>query len=299
MRQFTFPLSTKDEELLEPYKYISESPGKGIRKVLIEAFNHWLKVDEKIVQKVADIIQGLHMSSLLIDDIEDNSKIRRGMPVAHEIYGVPQTINCANTVYFLVMNECNNLGNAQATTIFIEEMVRLHRGQGYDILWRDTNRCPTIEEYSAMVQEKTGGLFRLGLRLLQLFSQNKTDYSGLVEDMGLFYQIRDDYINIVSDDYHLNKSFCEDITEGKFSYPIIKAIHSHPDDRRLLMILKQKTESVDIKRHAVQYIKSCGALESTKAHMDQLQEKIVKQIEELGGNPYLHAILKKLDQKQV
>ncbi len=35
-----------------------------------------------------------------IDDIEDNSKLRRGIPVAHSVYGVPQTINCANYMYF-------------------------------------------------------------------------------------------------------------------------------------------------------------------------------------------------------
>lgn len=35
-----------------------------------------------------------------VDDIEDNSKLRRGMPVAHSIYGVPSTINTANYVYF-------------------------------------------------------------------------------------------------------------------------------------------------------------------------------------------------------
>ena len=42
----------------------------------------------------------LHNASLLIDDIQDNSKLRRGVPVAHNIYGVPLTINAANYIYF-------------------------------------------------------------------------------------------------------------------------------------------------------------------------------------------------------
>lgn len=40
-----------------------------------------------------------------MDDVEDSSDLRRGIPVAHKIYGVPQTINSANYVYFLAMRE--------------------------------------------------------------------------------------------------------------------------------------------------------------------------------------------------
>jgi len=40
-----------------------------------------------------------------MDDVEDSSELRRGIPVAHKIYGVPQTINTANYVYFLAMQE--------------------------------------------------------------------------------------------------------------------------------------------------------------------------------------------------
>jgi geranylgeranyl diphosphate synthase type 3 len=40
-----------------------------------------------------------------MDDVEDSSDLRRGIPVAHKIYGVPQTINTANYVYFLALRE--------------------------------------------------------------------------------------------------------------------------------------------------------------------------------------------------
>lgn len=40
-----------------------------------------------------------------MDDVEDNSELRRGLPVAHTVYGVPQTINTANYVYFLAVQE--------------------------------------------------------------------------------------------------------------------------------------------------------------------------------------------------
>lgn len=53
-----------------------------------------------------------------IDDIEDNSKLRRGIPVAHHIFGVPSTINSANYVYFLGLEKTLNLGHPEATRVF-------------------------------------------------------------------------------------------------------------------------------------------------------------------------------------
>lgn len=50
--------------------------------------------------------------------------------------------------------------------------------------------------YQNMVIDKTGGLFRLAVGLMQAFSENKTDYTVLLNLLGLYFQIRDDYINI-------------------------------------------------------------------------------------------------------
>jgi geranylgeranyl diphosphate synthase, type III len=80
--------------------------------------------------------------------------------------------------------------------VFVAEMLNLHRGQGQDILWRDQCTCPSEEEYRAMVLDKTGGLFRLAVGMMQAFSDNKTDYAPLLQKLGLYFQIRDDFINI-------------------------------------------------------------------------------------------------------
>ncbi len=68
---------------------------------------------------IGDLIEMLHNASLLIDDIQDNSKLRRGSPVAHNIYGVPLTINAANYVYFLAMQKALTLKHPDVTQIFV------------------------------------------------------------------------------------------------------------------------------------------------------------------------------------
>lgn len=108
-----------------------------------------------------------------IDDVQDNSILRRGIPVAHNIFGTAQTINSANYVYFLALQEVRKLNSPAAMDIYTEELLNLHKGQGMDLFWRDTLTCPTEEEYLEMVGNKTGGLFRLAVKLMQAESNTE------------------------------------------------------------------------------------------------------------------------------
>ncbi|XP_026478158.1 geranylgeranyl pyrophosphate synthase-like, partial [Ctenocephalides felis] len=149
----------QDEKLLQPFVYIQQVPGKQIRAKLALAFNYWMKIPNDKLSAVGDIVQMLHNSSLLIDDIQDNSILRRGIPVAHSIYGVASTINAANYVLFLALEKVINLGHPEATKVYTEQLLELHRGQGMEIIWRDSFTCPSEDEYKQMTIRKTGGLF--------------------------------------------------------------------------------------------------------------------------------------------
>lgn len=115
--------------LTEPYRYLRSKPGKDIRTKMITSFNVWLQVPQHALEIITRVVEMLHTSSLLyfypavqadrrIDDVEDNSSLRRGFPVAHSIYGVPQTINSANYIYFCALRELELLNNPQLFKIF-------------------------------------------------------------------------------------------------------------------------------------------------------------------------------------
>lgn len=106
-----------------------------------------------------------------VDDVEDLSVLRRGIPVANSIFGVAQTINSANYVYFKALSELRTLGNPELVEIFTTELLNLHIGQGLDLHWRDNLICPSESDYLEMVDHKTGGLLRLAVRLMQAQSQ--------------------------------------------------------------------------------------------------------------------------------
>ena len=103
-------------------------------------------------------------------------------------------------------------------------MINLHVGQGTEIYFRDheIDRIPTLEEYFKICAQKTGGLFRLFTRLLlkctkrTFESETEELIVGLAEELGKFYQIRDDYLNIFQGDG-------SDLIEGKYTLPTIFA----------------------------------------------------------------------------
>jgi len=124
------------------------------------------------------------------------------------------------------------------------------------------------------------------------------DFIPLVNLLGLYFQIRDDYINLKSEDYAKNKSFAEDLTEGKFSFPIIYAIRAQPDDHRLLNILKQRTEDQALKKHAIDFMENVGAFQYTRGILEQMNTQIREQIVQFGGNEQLVQLMDFLEQSK-
>lgn len=271
----------KETVVRGPFDYVSSHPGKDFRSQLIAAFNAWLEVPPAKLEIITKAVGMLHESSLLVDDVQDSSELRRGFPVAHSIFGIAQTINSANYIYFLALQELQKLQNIQAVSMFAEELVNLHRGQGMDLFWRDTLTCPTEDDYLEMVGNKTGGLFRLGIKLMQAESATLIDCVALVNLIGLIFQIRDDYMNLSSKEYSDNKGLCEDLTEGKFSFPVIHSIRANPNNLQLINILKQKTTDVQVKRYAVAYMESTASFAYTRKVLAVLLERAKKLADEI------------------
>ena len=288
----------KEKAVTAPFDYLLKQPGKDIRTKLITAFNVWYDVPKETLDIIAKVVAMLHTASLLVDDVEDNSVLRRSLPVAHHVFGMAQTINSSNYIYFCALQELQKLKNPRAVKIFSEELVNLHRGQGMDLWWRDNNICPSEDEYLEMVGNKTGGLFRLAIKLMQAESKVLVDCVPLVNILGIIFQIQDDYRNLMSREYGDNKGFCEDLTEGKFSFVIIHSMRADPSNLLLSNILRQKTTSDAVKQYAVDYMKSTGSFEYTKEVLMVLVERAKRTADELSGdgpkNTGIHEIVDRL-----
>ncbi|VUZ42897.1 unnamed protein product [Hymenolepis diminuta] len=281
------PQFEDDDKILAPFNYLTQNSGKGMRTKLIKAFNWWLNIGQEKLDLLADIIETLHNASLIVDDIEDNSDRRRGKPAAHMLFGTPLSINASNYAYFIALKKALNLNHPDVPKIFAEQMIDLHRGQGMDIYWRCSLKCPTENEYNDMVKRKTGGLFGMAVKLMQLFSTDTSDYEPLLASLGLWFQIRDDYANLVDTSYHETKDFADDLTEGKFSFPVVHAINRFPNDHQIMAILRQHTTDRAVKEHAIQHLDELGSLKYTGCALIRLEKEIRQIVEDFGGNPHI------------
>ncbi|VVC98902.1 unnamed protein product [Leptidea sinapis] len=297
-----------EKEILQPYSHVAKLPSKLNRKRIPMAFNHWLRLSEEKANYIIETVHMLHVGSLLIDDIQDNNQLRRGTPAAHLVYGVPLTVNSFLQIYNIALQKVLALQHPKIASLYCENCLEIARGQGIEIYWRDNFQCPTEEEFEDMVKQKTGYMIALGPRIMQLFSENNHDYTELVLLVGLYFQIRDDYCNLMKEgaieewpesnntenEQNNKHNFCEDLTEGKFTLPIIHA-SKQPGGEAVLKILRQRTTDINLKRYCVSTLEELGSMEYTRQRLRQLDRQIRNEIKRLGGNPELIAVMNDLN----
>jgi octaprenyl-diphosphate synthase len=188
------------------------------------------------------LVEFCHNASLIHDDIEDSSDLRRGKPAVHLIYGVDTAINSGSFFYFLPLSciggwEAPAERKEEVFTVWGEYMRRLHLGQAMDIHWhRNFESLPSLEEYYTMCGLKTGCLARLAAVLGVLSAipggtaadRARRDRAALTlgeaaEKLGIGFQILDDAKNLSAG--LPGKKRGDDVVEGKKSLPVLLYLH--------------------------------------------------------------------------
>ncbi|OBT87521.1 hypothetical protein VE02_03757 [Pseudogymnoascus sp. 03VT05] len=296
--------------LLAPPRYIQSLRSKNIRSKLVDAFNIWFQLPEDRVDTIKGIINDLHNATLILDDIQDESILRRGSSAAHCIFGPAQCINSAT--YMVVQASAriheHYTESPQSMGIFLEGLRNLSVGQSWDLNWKFNSYCPSIDEYMAMIDGKTGAMFKLLVNLMKSLVPSQiwpvSDFDKLTQLLGRWYQVRDDYQNLKDPEYTEQKGFCEDLDEGKLSYPVVLTCNSDPTARTIILgIFRRKDTGTplprSVKMQILGLIQKAGALAKTW----QLVQQLAKEVEDtlsalettLGEqNPSLRLIAKLL-----
>ncbi|KAK4449781.1 isoprenoid synthase domain-containing protein [Podospora aff. communis PSN243] len=217
-----------DKLLTAPLNYLTTLPSKGVRSTLIDALNTWCSLPPSTLTPLKSLISTLHSASLLLDDIQDSSPLRRGHPAAHILFGTAQTINTATATLTTAIETSLSLPIPDAPSIVLSHLRDLHIGQSYDLHWTRHAICPSVDEYVEMVTKKTGGLFLMlsALMTAHLSEDIRTAVQELVTKLSVYFQIRDDFQNLNSADYHDEKGFCEDLDEGKMSFVVVHHLNA-------------------------------------------------------------------------
>lgn len=262
--------------ILEPGKDLLLRGGKRWRPLIMCLVANSFSEDENIL-KLAPIVEIAHNGTLIIDDIEDLSEVRRGKPSVHKIYGEDVAINAGNQMYFLALFNIEKLNlpaekKAKFYEIYSRYMRRLHFGQGMDILWhKNTEEIPSIDEYLQMCRLKTGSLAAMALEFGLSYARSRgaiieeESYNALVdaaENMGIGFQIADDVKNLVGKIEGKDKG--DDIVEGKKSLPVILFLKSQNEEAKAeLFKCFEKAKDLGIEEGQEYILRAIELLESS------------------------------------
>lgn len=272
--------------LLEPVNYYKKQKGKNIRKTLCNFFGKLLGVNDLNIDFINEITNDFHNASLVIDDIEDNGTLRRNNPCAHLIYGIPLSINAG---YYSIFNSLNQIAqnfNQTTTNKIIEYLKYIHEGQGMDIYYTQNKVIPSLQEYEKMMIYKTGYAFIMNFELLMdkssnvIFKKNYEKVKQILILFSLFFQIRDDYINVTDLSYWKEKGFCQDFDEEKISYLITYFHNENIDDNNtnpnIIEMMKDKSREGKVK--IIKIFHESGIFDAVYKKLLQLKQFILSEL---------------------
>jgi geranylgeranyl pyrophosphate synthase len=292
--------------ILASPRYIQSLPSKNIRSRLVDAFNIWFQLPADRVNIIKGIINDLHDASLILDDIHDGSILRRGSPTAHCVFGPAQCINSATYMVVQAVTRINHAKYPQVLDACLDGLTNLSVGQSWDLNWKFNLHCPSTAEYMNMIDGKTGAMFKMLARMMKSMSPSQNwpvaDLDKLTELFGRWYQVRDDYQNLHDPVYAEQKGFCEDLDEGKLSYPVVLCCISDPGARVIILDVFRRNRNgtvlaLDVKMQILDLIRKSGALDETWQVIQQLRKEVEDTISiletDIGEpNPSLRLIMK-------
>lgn len=318
---------------LDPVHYLQAAQaGKKIRSKTVHKLAALFHIHDQDLDALVTSIEQYHALSLLLDDIEDDSIMRRKQKCAHLVFGTPWTLNAAYMSSFKILNNVPQLfrkHHSKTQALIIEALVAIHRGQGLDILWRQQKYCPSEKEYLGMIRGKTGVPFNLAAKLFFLHSddwrltmdrvvtksavfapvrnlmaytlpyvcpsfvtnfvlpsENNIEETVLevFDKLGLFFQIRDDYVNLTDAKYWKIKGYCDDLHEKQFSFPVIHLVQTRGSRYKDLLALYAKDseptkEELD---EMLDIVTQAGSLAYTKRVCQEMKTDILKTLKQLS-----------------
>jgi len=215
-------------------------PGKGVRPLLCllssaAAGGAW----EKAIP-AATSIELIHDFSLIHDDIEDGSDLRRHRPTLWKLWGMPQAVNAGDALFALARLSSVRLlelGHDAPTVLRVQQLLDetcldLTKGQYMDLSF-DVDEAGVLERYLEMIQNKTASLIASSAAVGALCAGASDDaidaYQTFGHHLGLAFQILDDVLGTWGSEGSLGKPVGSDVETRKPSYPPMYALEGSPD----------------------------------------------------------------------
>ena len=273
--------------LYEPIHYILGLGGKRMRPVLTLMSAELFDADYKLALPAALAVEVFHNFSLVHDDIMDDAPLRRGNETVHEKWNINTAILSGDAMLILAyqyFEKYNTEVFRALAKLFSKTALEVCEGQQWDVDF-ETREDVTIAQYLKMIEYKTAVLVAAAMKMGAIVAETSKENADLIYDfglnLGLAFQLQDDYLDAFGNPETFGKQVGGDIIENKKTYLYLKAIEfsSDEDKKQLMHLFSIQPEDSSDKIESVKTIfNTSGASAATQK---AIQEYTLKAFETL------------------
>jgi geranylgeranyl pyrophosphate synthase len=299
---YSYTLEPLNKAIAEPIWDMLDRGGKRWRPALFLLICEALGKKSNICLDFSIIPEVIHNGTLVIDDIEDSSEMRRGKLCTYKIFQMDISVNAGNAMYYLpllpLMANKTNLSSEVERDIYevyVQEMINLSMGQAMDIAWhRGIANADELSEddYLQMCAYKTGTLARMSAKMAAVLSDADPKLveklGRFAESIGVAFQMQDDILDLTGQEFAKRKGGVgQDITEGKRSLMVIYTLKKAnvKDKKRLIEILTMHTSAQNLRDEAIALMQKYGAMEHVKMMAEWMVTQSWREAETLLPTP--------------
>lgn len=218
------------KNLYEPIDYILSLGGKRMRPVLTLMATEIFNASYEKAIDAATAVEVFHNFSLIHDDIMDDAPLRRGNQTVHEKWDLNTGILSGDAMLILAYQFFESYEPSvfqKLAKLFSKTALEVCEGQQYDVDF-EVREDVTIPEYLKMIEYKTAVLVGAAMKMGAIVAETSEENANLIYDFGLnlgiAFQLQDDYLDAFGDPETFGKQVGGDIIENKKTYLYLKAL---------------------------------------------------------------------------
>lgn len=275
--------------------YIINSGGKRMRPLLtvLAARALGYRGDDHI--SIAAIIEFIHTSTLLHDDVVDESTMRRGKETANALFGNQASVLVGDFLYSRSFQMMTALKNLTVMEVLADATNIIAEGEVLQLI--NVNDPDTTEQnYMRVIYCKTAKLFEAATHLAAVITEQEQQILDAMKlygmHLGTAFQLVDDHLDYTADAETLGKNIGDDLAEGKPTLPLIHAMaHGTPEQTAMIRSAITDGNGLAMLEPILAALSETGALNYTLAKAQVEADKAISALAPLANTPYKDALI--------
>ena len=274
--------------LYDPAQYILQLGGKRIRPVCVLMGNELFDEIKADTFHAATAIELFHNFSLIHDDIMDKAPLRRGMETVHAKYGDSTALLAGDVMLvqaYMYLSKMKMEYLQKVLSLYNKTAGEVCEGQQLDMDF-EQKQTVSMEEYLHMITLKTSvllaGSLKMGAIMGGATAGNQDHLYEFGKNLGIAFQIQDDYLDAFGDPTKFGKQVGGDIKSNKKTFLMIHAMQSASAAQKDQLLELMQKDSADKVEQVLAIFKSAGVDEWALQLKNEYLEKAMAHLEEIA-----------------